>query len=71
MMSIVDFTQKARPYVVAAVAARRAAGDLNVEAYEPNATDLTPTGCDGHPSLLIHSAMAEELALKIKPILGW
>jgi lysophospholipase L1-like esterase len=70
MLSGTDLTAKARPYIAEAVAARRAAGDLNVEAYEMTTPNPTP-GCDSHPSLLTHQAMATELEAKVRPVLGW
>lgn len=70
MLTGTDLTAKARPYIAAAVAARRAAGDLNVEAYEMTTPNPNP-GCDSHPNLLTHQAMALELETKVRAVLGW
>ncbi len=70
MLTGTDLTAKARPYIASAVAARRATGDLNVEAYEMTTPNPNP-GCDSHPSLLTHQAMATELETKVRAVLGW
>jgi lysophospholipase L1-like esterase len=70
MLGGTDLTAKARPLIAAAVQARRTAGDVQVEAYELTTTNPNP-GCDSHPNLSTHAAMADELATKVKAVLGW
>ena len=70
MLSGADLTAKARPFIAKAVAARRTAGDTKVEAYELTTANPSP-GCDYHPNLATHQAMATELAAKVKPVLSW
>ncbi len=60
----------ARANIAAAVAARNDAGDARVQTYElaPNNPD---PGCDWHPSLATHEAMADELKPVVATALGW
>jgi len=60
----------ARTNIAAAVAGRNDAGDDRVAAYElaPNNPD---PGCDWHPSVATHAAMADELAVPLAQALGW
>lgn len=70
MLAGTDLSAKARPFIAEAVAARRAAGDINVEAYEMTTPNTNPA-CDSHPNLLTHQAMATELETKVRAVLGW
>jgi lysophospholipase L1-like esterase len=65
-----DLTAKARPFIAAAVEARRTAGDIDVEAFELTTANPNPA-CDSHPNLLTHAAIADELAAKVKSVLDW
>lgn len=62
--------EKARRNIQAAVAARRAAGDERLTAYEMNTPNANP-GCDYHPGLETHEAMARELAGPLRAALAW
>jgi lysophospholipase L1-like esterase len=61
---------KARANIAAAVTNRVSAGDTHVEAYELAAENPNP-GCDYHPNLATHQAIADELARKLSAVLGW
>lgn len=61
----------ARRNIRTAVDARIAAGDTNVDTYELTTPNAEPVGCDWHPSLAVHAAMAAELEAPIKKKLGW
>ena len=53
-----------------AVAARRAAeGDTAVSTF--TYTGRYVTGCDGHPGLGDHAAMADELEPTVRALTGW
>jgi len=60
----------ARDNIAAAVAAVHDAGDDRVATYElaPNNPD---PGCDWHPSVATHAAMADELAVPLAAALSW
>jgi len=60
----------ARRNITVAVTARSAAGDARVKAYEMTTQNPSP-GCDAHPSLATHAAMAAELEIELKAELGW
>jgi hypothetical protein len=60
----------ARGNISAAVAARAAAGDRAVWVDEL-APDNPSPGCDYHPSLATHAAMASELVPVVSAALGW
>jgi len=59
----------ARQNIATAIAARVDAGDTRVKAYELKATNASP-GCDYHPSLTTHAAMAAELEAELRANLG-
>jgi hypothetical protein len=50
--------------------ALRLAGDEAVEAYEMQTGNPDP-GCDWHPNLATHAAMADELGSRLAEALGW
>lgn len=56
--------------IAAAVAARKASGDSKVEAYKMTTPNTSP-GCDWHPTITTHAAMAAELEPRISAALGW
>lgn len=60
----------ARHNISAAVTARNDAGDSRVKAYEMTTQNTNP-GCDSHPGLATHEAMAKELEAELKTELGW
>ena len=60
----------ARANIQQAVDLRREAGDENIATYELNADNPDP-GCDWHPSIDTHAAMANELSAPIADALGW
>lgn len=60
----------ARRNIQAAVDARVAAGDQNVGVVPINTPNTAP-GCDWHPSVAVHAAMAAELAAPLRQKLGW
>ncbi|MGC4095286.1 MAG: SGNH/GDSL hydrolase family protein [Polyangiaceae bacterium] len=60
-----------RTNIAAAVAARVAAGDTRVKAYEMTTLNAQPVGCDWHPNLATQEAMATELEPQLKSELGW
>lgn len=60
----------ARAGISAAVAAREAQGDLRVKSWEMNLSNDAP-GCDWHPSLGTHQAMATALVGELRAELGW
>ena len=61
---------RARRGIAAAVERRHDDGDERVAAYELETGNPDP-GCDWHPSLATHAAMAEELAVPVGAALGW
>src|SRR5690606_9772530 len=61
---------KARDGIEAAVSQRQDAGDDAISAYSMLTGNPSP-GCDWHPSLATHEAMAEELGSVIEEELGW
>jgi lysophospholipase L1-like esterase len=61
---------KARTNIAAAVAARMDAGDAKLRAYSLTTPNTSP-GCDYHPSVATHEAMAAELAPELRALLGW
>jgi lysophospholipase L1-like esterase len=65
-----NMLENARRNIAAAVAARASAGDTRVKAYEMKATNPSP-GCDYHPNLATHVAMASELEGELKADLSW
>ena len=60
-----------RTNVGTAILARASAGDTRVKYYEITTPNASPTGCDSHPSLTTHAAMAAELEVEIRSDLGW
>ena len=60
----------ARAGIDAAVAARKQAGDAKVASHAMQTGNPDP-GCDWHPSLATHQAMATELSGVITSALGW
>ncbi|HEY6727817.1 MAG TPA: SGNH/GDSL hydrolase family protein, partial [Polyangiaceae bacterium] len=60
----------ARAGIAAAVAAVQAQGDLRVKSWEMNLSNDAP-GCDWHPSLGTHQAMATALVGELRSELGW
>lgn len=60
----------ARANIESAVAARVAQGDQNVRAVQMNTPNASP-GCDWHPSIPTHTAMAAELAPAVAEMLSW
>ncbi|HOU91947.1 MAG TPA: SGNH/GDSL hydrolase family protein [Polyangiaceae bacterium] len=62
--------ERARRNIRAAVTRRQQAGDTRVAAHEL-VTPNTAPGCDWHPSLATHAAMADELARVVAPAVGW
>lgn len=69
MLSGTDL-DKARAGIKAAVTQLTDAGDQNVLAYELQAGNPSP-GCDWHPNLETHQAIADELATVVQQRLGW
>lgn len=59
----------ARTNIAAAVARRNDAGDDRVAAYDLAPNNPSP-GCDWHPNVAAHAAMAEELAVPLAAALG-
>jgi lysophospholipase L1-like esterase len=56
--------------IAAAVAARRAVGDANVDAFTfPQSNDVT--ACDYHPSPALYQAMTTQLGTYLRAKLGW
>jgi len=60
----------ARANIAAAVLARNAAGDARVKAHALTTGNANP-GCDYHPGLATHVAMATELTTALRSELGW
>jgi lysophospholipase L1-like esterase len=60
----------ARSGIAAAVQARNDAGDQQVQAWELNIANDAP-GCDWHPSVATHQAMADALVAKLTTELDW
>lgn len=60
----------ARANIESAVAARVALGDQRVRAVPMNTPNQNP-GCDWHPSIPTHTAMADELEPVVVEMLGW
>lgn len=69
MLSGTDL-DKARGAIAAAVAARTSAGDSRVHAHELTTGNPSP-GCDWHPTVATHAAMAAELQPVVAGLLGW
>jgi lysophospholipase L1-like esterase len=61
----------ARAAISGGVAAFEAAGGSNVRAWEMNVTNGEPPGCDYHPNLATHQAMADALTAELQAELGW
>lgn len=61
----------ARTNINAAIDARRAAGDTNIKFFEFTTPNASPPGCDYHPNLATHAAMASELAAELRADLSW
>lgn len=57
-------------YLDSVVTARHEAGDLAVDVADVN-VDWIGSGCDGHPSLATHAAMADRLTQELQTRLGW
>lgn len=60
----------ARSAISSAVDTRKAAGDAAVEVWEMNISNDDP-GCDYHPGLATHEAMADALVDQLSQWLGW
>ncbi len=60
----------ARANIEAAVTARVTAGDLRVRAFRMTTANHDP-GCDWHPSIATHTAMASELEPVVVELLAW
>jgi lysophospholipase L1-like esterase len=60
----------ARANVKEAVNVRVTAGDHQIEAYDLQAVNDNP-GCDWHPGIATHQAMADELTTELKARLSW
>jgi len=69
LLSGTDLTT-ARANIGSAVAARVDAGDELVRAVDMTTPNQDP-GCDWHPSIPTHTAMADELAPTVEELLGW
>jgi lysophospholipase L1-like esterase len=65
-----DDLNAARAGIAAAVGVRNAAGDDHVEAWEMDIANDSP-GCDWHPSIATHQAMADALTAKLREALDW
>ncbi|HET9929498.1 MAG TPA: SGNH/GDSL hydrolase family protein [Polyangiaceae bacterium] len=61
----------ARKNISGAVEARHAAGDQQVKYFEFATPNGMPPGCDYHPNLATHDAMAKELAAELRADLSW
>jgi len=53
--------------IVAGVEAFEAAGGSNVEAWEMTVPNGDPPGCDFHPNLATHRAMADAVIAQLAP----
>ncbi len=62
--------QAARDGIDAAIATRATAGDDALASWEMNISNDAP-GCDWHPSLATHQAMADALVAELKKHLAW
>ena len=62
--------ETARANIEAAVNSRKQAGDTLVQAFAMT-TDNPDPGCDWHPSIATHEAMANELIGVVSSALGW
>jgi lysophospholipase L1-like esterase len=60
----------ARAGIAAAVAERQSAGDAQVRVWEIDIPNDSP-GCDYHPDVNTHQAMATALVAELKDALGW
>ncbi|HWO12471.1 MAG TPA: SGNH/GDSL hydrolase family protein, partial [Polyangiaceae bacterium] len=65
-----DDLTAARTDIEAAVATLQNQGDLRVKSWEMNISNDAP-GCDWHPSLATHEAMATALVSELRANLGW
>jgi lysophospholipase L1-like esterase len=61
----------ARAAISGGVAAFAAAGGSNVRAWDMNVANADPPGCDYHPNLATHRAMADALTAELRAELGW
>ena len=61
----------ARQNINAAIDARHAAGDPQVKYFELTTPNGMPPGCDYHPNLATHAAMAAELSAELRADLSW
>jgi lysophospholipase L1-like esterase len=61
----------ARQNINAAIDARHAAGDQQVKYFELTTPNGMPPGCDYHPNLATHAAMAAELTAELRADLSW
>jgi lysophospholipase L1-like esterase len=61
---------KAESNIRTAVARRVTAGDHRVAFHAMHVANANP-GCDGHPGLATHVAMANDIQLALKSTLGW
>jgi lysophospholipase L1-like esterase len=65
-----------RKHLASIVAARTKAGDTQIASFDFGVQPLggngeTPTGCDWHPSVTEHVAMADMLKAQLRAKLGW
>jgi lysophospholipase L1-like esterase len=65
-----------RAHLASIAAARAKSGDTKVTSFDYGVQPLggngeTPTGCDWHPSLTEHVAMADTLKAQLRAKLGW
>lgn len=65
-----DDLTAARADIDAAIATLQSQGDLRVKSWEMNISNDAP-GCDWHPSLATHEAMATALVSELRANLGW
>jgi lysophospholipase L1-like esterase len=65
-----DDLDAARSGIDAAIATRNDAGDDRLKAWEMNISNDNP-GCDYHPSVATHAAMAMALQQELEAELGW
>jgi lysophospholipase L1-like esterase len=61
-----DDVPAARAGIAAGIAAFTAAGGGNVRAWEMNITNASPPGCNSHPNLDTHRAMADAVVAELE-----
>ena len=63
---------QARRYIETVLDARHTAGDRAISYLEhPTQNGSSGHGCDWHPSLATHAAMAALLTAELRRLLGW